>query len=170
MSSESELSASLLTSVFDQFDQMQQQFLDQFQQSALMMFRALGTIHRDQMEELREKLDSLDQITADFKAIQAQMTSTLSPDHNSSVPSTAAATPTEPKTLRTSAENTDGGGQGHSAMENGTEHPNQKRHLLVDQPDDLSMNVHEWMIGRLAALEDERRTRWQKILDLIRGR
>jgi hypothetical protein len=32
------------------------------------------------------------------------------------------------------------------------------------------MNVHEWLIGRIAALEDEQRTRWQKIVDLVKGR
>ena len=79
ISNESELSASLLTLAFDQFEQMQQQFLDQFQQTALMMFRALGSVHRDQMEELREKLDSLQQLGENFKALQAQMANTLPP-------------------------------------------------------------------------------------------
>jgi hypothetical protein len=41
---------------------------------------------------------------------------------------------------------------------------------IVDQPNIPSMNVHEWLIGRIAALEDEQRSRWQKILDLVRGR
>jgi hypothetical protein len=41
---------------------------------------------------------------------------------------------------------------------------------IVEEPNTPSLNVHEWLIGRIAALEDEQRTRWQKILDLVRGR
>ena len=94
ISNEGELSASLLTLAFDQFEQMQQQFLDQFQQTALMMFRALGSMHREQMEELREKLDSLQELGDNFKALQAQMANTPPPSpsapiHEQTVPHTS---------------------------------------------------------------------------------
>jgi hypothetical protein len=42
--------------------------------------------------------------------------------------------------------------------------------LIVDQPGIPGEDVHEWLIGRIAAIEDEQRTRWQKILDMVRGR
>jgi hypothetical protein len=52
----------------------------------------------------------------------------------------------------------------------GTEALREKFRSTVDQPNIPSMNVHEWLIGRIAALEDEQRTRWQKIVDLVKGR
>src|SRR5205823_2881644 len=70
-------SSSLLALILDQFGQMQQEFLDQFQQTTLMMFRALGAMHRDQMEELREKLDSLHQLGENLQAFQAHMTAAV---------------------------------------------------------------------------------------------
>jgi pSer/pThr/pTyr-binding forkhead associated (FHA) protein len=172
ISNESELSASLLTLAFDQFEQMQQQFLDQFQQTALMMFRALGSMHRDQMEELREKLDSLQQLSDDFKALQAQVASTPPPSPSAPVHEQTAQIDPQPRTSSTPAP--DAGGAtptpSNAAEANGTEALREKLRSLVDNPDNQSKNVHEWMIGRLAALDAEQRTRWQKILDMVRGK
>jgi hypothetical protein len=53
---------------------------------------------------------------------------------------------------------------------NSTEPLREKLRALADDPNNQSKNVHEWMIGRLAAIEAEQRTRWQKILDLVRGK
>jgi hypothetical protein len=165
-----EIPESLLNLVFDQFEQMQQQFLDQFQQTALMMFRALGTMHRDQMEELRGKLDSLEQLGENFKALQAQVADTLPP--NSSPPVSEKATPPSPQPApsRTPAPETVGSEGAKSSAENGTATRRERLRAPIDGPNTPSINVHEWMIGRLAALEAEQRSRWQKILDLVRGR
>jgi pSer/pThr/pTyr-binding forkhead associated (FHA) protein len=167
-----ELPESLLNLVFDQFEQMQQQFLDQFQQTALMMFRALGSMHRDQMEELREKLDSLERLGEDFKALQAQVASSLPSDshpaHSVSEESTLSGSQLAPSS--TPAPETIGSDGARSSTENGMEPRRERQRSPVDEPNNPSLNVHEWMIGRLAAIEAEQRTRWQKILDLVRGR
>jgi pSer/pThr/pTyr-binding forkhead associated (FHA) protein len=165
-----EIPESLLNLVFDQFEQMQQQFLDQFQQTALVMFRALGTMHREQMEELRQKLDSLEQVGENFKALQAQVANALPP--NSSPPVSEKVTPasSQPTPSSTPAPETVGSGGGKSAAENGADARRERVRSPVDEPNSPSVNVHEWMIGRLAALEAEQRSRWQKILDLVRGR
>ena len=34
----------------------------------------------------------------------------------------------------------------------------------------INDDIHEWLINRIAAIEDQQRTRWQKILDLVRGK
>ncbi len=170
ISNEGELPASLLTLAFDKFEQMQQQFLDQFQQTALMMFRALGSMHRDQMEELREKLDSLQQLGENFKALQAQMANTSPPGPSAPIHQQTAPTPPQPGTSSPPAPDTSGARPSNASAENGTEPLREKLRSLADDPNNQSMNVHEWMIGRLAALEDEQRTRWQKILDMVRGK
>jgi predicted component of type VI protein secretion system len=181
VSNEGDLPASLLTLAFDQFEQMQQEFLDQFQQTALMMFRALGSMHRDQMEEVREKLDSLQQLSENFKALQAQMANTASPGPSAPIHEQTTPPPVQPGTSSTSAPDTSGSRPSNTPPdsgsrpsntppENGTERLREKLRSLVDDPSNQSKNVHEWMIGRLAALEAEQRTRWQKILDMVRGK
>jgi hypothetical protein len=181
VSSEGELSASMLALVLDQFGQMQQQFLDQFQRTTLMMFRAFSTMHRDQMEELREKLDSLHQLSENLQAFRAQMSTAVAPD--TGLPPLEGIYPAPPESdfVSSSGRNTDGHGPGPSSVaatvretlrpeEDGPEQLRERMRSIVDQPNIPSMNVHEWLIGRIAALEDEQRTRWQKILDLVRGR
>jgi pSer/pThr/pTyr-binding forkhead associated (FHA) protein len=176
-----EISAPLLALVLDQFGQMQQQFLDQFQQTTLMMFRALGTMHRDQMSELREKLDSLHQISENLQAFRSQVTADIPPDSAPAVHEEVKATSRGPVTTDTLGGNAGDVGRGDSAIrtdapeapladENGVDQIRAKVRSIMDQPSNPSLNVHEWLIGRLAALEDEQRTRWQKILDLVRGR
>jgi pSer/pThr/pTyr-binding forkhead associated (FHA) protein len=165
-----ELPESLLNLVFDQFEQMQQQFLDQFQQTALMMFRALGTMHREQMDELREKLDSLEQLGENFKALQAQAADARPPSASPPVSEKATPASSQPAPSGTPAPETVGSAGGKSSAENGTETRRERLRLPTGEPISPSVNVHEWMIGRLAALEAEQRSRWQKILDLVRGR
>jgi hypothetical protein len=178
-----ELSASLLALVLDQFGQMQQQFLDQFQQTTLMLFRALGTMHRDQMDELREKLDSLHQLSENLQALTAQMAATTgSPGSVPPADEGTGATSCAPISVGTATKGKTGGGekdgssvvsmdrQPGSSEEKGMEQLREKARSAVDQPNNPSLNVHEWLIGRLTALEDEQRSRWQKILDLLRGR
>jgi predicted component of type VI protein secretion system len=183
VTSEGELPAPLLALVLDQFGQMQQQFLHQFQQTTMMMFRALGTMHRDQMEELREKLDSLHQIGENLRAFQAEISNTVAPDPGSSAPEREDLPPQKLATAGAPAGDTgdrerrgtppDGttARETHPAGQNGTtEHLRAKIRSITEEPNIPSLNVHEWLIGRIAALEDEQRTRWQKILDIVRGR
>jgi pSer/pThr/pTyr-binding forkhead associated (FHA) protein len=178
---EGELSASMLALVLDQFGQMQQQFLDQFQQTSLMMFRALGTMHRDQMEELREKLDSIHQLSEKIQAFQAQRSASVAPGNGRLPHEGVYPTSPPPEFVSTIGRDKDGDGPGRSAVasmgretlspeEDGAEELRARLRSIVDQPNIPSMNVHEWLIGRIAALEDEQRTRWQKILDLVRGK
>jgi pSer/pThr/pTyr-binding forkhead associated (FHA) protein len=170
ISNEGDLPLSVLTLAFDKFEQMQQQFLDQFQQTALMMFRALGSMHRDQMEELREKLDSLQELGENFKSLQAQMENTSPPGPSAPIHQQPATTLPQPGTSSPPASDTNGARPSNASAENGTEPLREKLRSLAEDPNNQSMNVHEWMMGRLAALEDEQRTRWQKILDMVRGK
>jgi pSer/pThr/pTyr-binding forkhead associated (FHA) protein len=177
IANEGEIPASLLTLAFDQFEQMQQQFLDQFQQTAVMMFRALGTMHREQMDELRDKLDSLQELGDNFKALQAQMANNPPPSPSPPIPEPAPSPlpqpgtpPGTPGAPGTPAPDLGEARPSDPPAGNSTDPLREKLRSLVDDPNGQSMNVHEWMIGRLAALEAEQRTRWQKILDVVRGR
>lgn len=176
---EGELSASLLALVLDQFGEMQQQFLNQFQQTSLMMFRALGSMHHDQMEELGEKLDSLHRLGENLRALQAQASANAASGNGHHPPAGVHPAPPQPSPAGTPGGDPNGNGHGRpsgnghgrpSVAADGTEALREKFRSTVDQPNIPSMNVHEWLIGRIAALEDEQRTRWQKIVDLVKGR
>jgi pSer/pThr/pTyr-binding forkhead associated (FHA) protein len=178
---EGELSASLLALVLDQFGEMQQQFLNQFQQTSLIMFRALGNLHRDQMEEIREKLDSLQRLGEDLRALHVHAEAAAAYSNGHLPPAGAQPDPQQFMPAAAPSGNGHFNGHGHPSVEamfreplapveNGTEQLREKLRSLVDQPNMPSLNVHEWLIGRIAALEDEQRSRWQKIVDLVKGR
>jgi uncharacterized small protein (DUF1192 family) len=70
-----ELTESMLVPLVNQFGVMQQQMFDQFQQSMAMMVQMFGTMHRDQMAVIREELDRLNELTAEFHALKAELAS-----------------------------------------------------------------------------------------------
>jgi pSer/pThr/pTyr-binding forkhead associated (FHA) protein len=181
LSSEGELSATMLALVLDQFGQMQRQFFDQFQQTTLTMFQALGTMHHEQMEELHEKLDSLHRLSEDLQAVQSQGSTDVALGTGRPLLEGVYTNSSGPEFVSSSRRDTSGEGPGcssvaatvresHSPEEEGPEQLRAKMRSIVVPPNLPTMNVHEWLIGRIAALEDEHRTCWQRILDLVRGK
>src|SRR5207245_1978028 len=55
------------------FGQMQQQMFDQFQQAMVMMVQMFRSLHRDQMQLVREELDRLHELTAELQSLQADL-------------------------------------------------------------------------------------------------
>jgi pSer/pThr/pTyr-binding forkhead associated (FHA) protein len=70
---QSELTESVLVPLVNQFGLMQQQMFDQFQQAMAMMVQMFGTMHRDQMEVIREELDQLRELTDEFHALKNEL-------------------------------------------------------------------------------------------------
>src|SRR5262249_23722409 len=119
---------------------------------------------------LREKLDSLQQLGENFKALQAQIANTPQPGSTPLVDKPAARPPHQPGVSSTPVSEAGMAGPSSTSGANDSEPLREKLRSLVDDPNIQSMNVHEWLIGRLTALEAEQRTRWQKILDMVRGK
>jgi pSer/pThr/pTyr-binding forkhead associated (FHA) protein len=69
----SDLTETVLVPLVHQFGMMQQQMLDQFQQAIAMLVQMFGTMHRDQMELIREELDQLRDVTKEFHALKAEL-------------------------------------------------------------------------------------------------
>ncbi|WP_254053922.1 FHA domain-containing protein [Singulisphaera sp. GP187] len=63
---------SIIAYMANQFGQMQQQMLDQFQQAMVTMAQTLGSLHRDQMAQVRDELDQLRQLSQDLLILQSQ--------------------------------------------------------------------------------------------------
>jgi hypothetical protein len=68
-----ELTESVLVPLVNQFSMMQQQMFDQFQQAMGMLVQMFGTMHREQMEVIREELDRLHQLTEELQALKAEL-------------------------------------------------------------------------------------------------
>ena len=68
-----EIRESLLVPLMNQFGQMQQQMLDQFQRAISMIVQMFGTLHRDQMVTIREELDQLRDLTREFHALKLEL-------------------------------------------------------------------------------------------------
>ncbi len=69
-----EVSETQLIPLMNQFGHMQQQMLDQFQQAIATLVQMFGTLHRDQMETIREELDQIRDLTTEFQALKMELT------------------------------------------------------------------------------------------------
>ena len=67
-----ELADSVLIPLVNQFGMMQQQMMDQFQQTVSMLVQMFGSLHRDQMDLIREELDQLRDLTKEFQTIKVE--------------------------------------------------------------------------------------------------
>ena len=73
-----ELADSVLIPLVNQFGMMQQQMMDQFQQTVSMLVQMFGSLHRDQMDLIREELDQLRDLTKEFQTIKVELAASVS--------------------------------------------------------------------------------------------
>jgi pSer/pThr/pTyr-binding forkhead associated (FHA) protein len=156
----------LLLPLVSQFQLMQHQMFEQFQQAIVQMFQMFSALHQDQVGYLREELARLHQVTQELHALQNQLAQHPPP----------AKTPHE-TTL----------GAGSPSRERQAMPPKQPQPAPVQEkpkreaapaggspaPPEVgegSQDIHAWLSQRMAALQQERQGRWQKILDLLTGK
>lgn len=138
-----------------QFEQMQQQMFDQFNQMILSMAQAFGTAHREQMASVREELDQLREITRELQELQARRDAAPPPS------STPATTPAA---------------NGSSADPEGPPLPSPEPASGPAEPPpdhpggEPGVDVHAWINQRINALQAEQQGRWQKLREMVFGR
>jgi pSer/pThr/pTyr-binding forkhead associated (FHA) protein len=200
-----ELTASFLVPLVNQFGMMQQQMLDQFQQTISMLVQMFGTLQRDQMELIRDELDQLRELTKEFHSLKLELStytqagasaplldrptaSRLSgesiaaaggkklragfdgatrPLPTSSNPAPAKASPVtsprarreDPRSSRDAIDSPEPEqvNTASSQPRTGGPNPESERDVMV------------WLHQRVITLQQERETRWQKILKLLPG-
>jgi hypothetical protein len=64
---------SLLLNVVNQFSIMQQQMLDQFQQTTFMMLQMFSAMQKDQFELIRQELDALRELNREIHELQTEL-------------------------------------------------------------------------------------------------
>jgi hypothetical protein len=156
---------------------------DQFHQSMLLMVQTFGALHRDQMGMIRDELNRVREISQELLSLQADLAgqpAALSARRGSPDPAEPAAvspgapvSPATPSLAAPAAGNgsgpevpdspptpAGGGGGAPPAAPAAPASPGRGQ-----TPEDL----HTWLNQRIAAIQQERQGRWQKILNFLRG-
>jgi pSer/pThr/pTyr-binding forkhead associated (FHA) protein len=159
-----------LSMLLHQFSALQQQMFDQFHQALSMMSQLFGSLHRDQMEFIREELNRVEQLTRELNEVKAQLAArpadAAAPraiaDENG--PSEAAAFPPPPLAASPEEEETSARPAGA-----GPDTPNRAM-PLPHSANDGADDIHAWLCRRMGELQEERQGCWQKILSFLTGR
>jgi hypothetical protein len=214
-----EISESLLVPLVNQFGLMQQNMLDQFQQTISMLVSMFGNLQREQLDTIREELDQIHSLTKEFHALKSKLEK-RSGDEASPTPERPAPLPPQGALLgfASAAGESDKRGLGTQTAlrrETAQSQPaptftspalsgveSRGAHLTPDSPGTLPP-VHAssdasapeasgtssaspgaptgeatreadrdtviWLHERMMLLQQERETRWQKILKLLPG-
>jgi pSer/pThr/pTyr-binding forkhead associated (FHA) protein len=147
-----------LVALVEKFGQMQQQMLEQFHQTMMMMIQHMSEHHREQVRQVREEVDRLRQLSEELVELKAQLES----GPPAPPPTPPAAAPLPPPTRR--APN---GQPPTPAGPEATPRP------VATPPPERTASGEDPLVmvtRRIAQIRSEQRSRWQKILDLVRTR
>lgn len=193
LANRAEIADSLLVPLLSELGQMQQQMADQFNQALMMMFQMFSSMHKDQMGLIREELAQIQQLTREQQALQAELAKrpvASSPDVLAppfrvvpavsdtapglveelghipfpgpacEAPAPPGAAPVEPT----------GFVPGAAPRMTGRADEGLGRSPTDDTRNVAEDHVHAMLVQRLAAIQDERQTRWQKLLKSVMGK
>jgi hypothetical protein len=182
---------SVLLPLVNHFNLMQQQMMDQFQQALVQMFQMFSGLHKDQMAYLREEMERQQQITQELRALQAELTKVraAAPDQGQrqapagQVGTNGVAAPVLPPRAALTGDRSEAGSAGKPAPvpEPPVPAPGQARGgpAATGQggvaggsapPGPDGEDVHGWLCQRMAALQQERQSRWRRFLNVLAGK
>ena len=132
-----------------QFGMMQQNMLDQFHQTMMMMFEGFATLHREQAGTIREEFENVRKLSEEIEALRAE-TARLAqaasrPPDRFRPPGFGAMPPLPPR----------------------NQLPGEPSRKVTPPPADPEVDIHAQLCHRLASIESERQNRWQKILGMM---
>ncbi len=137
-----------------QFGMMQQNMLDQFHNTMMMMFEGFAALHREQAASIREEFEHVRKLSDEIESLRTE-TAKL-----------ARESAARPLTTRPPQ------GQGVSSAPpppaNG--HANPRPFIPRPQPartDAEESDIHAQLCAKLSSIETERQNRWQKILGMM---
>jgi pSer/pThr/pTyr-binding forkhead associated (FHA) protein len=178
---------SVLVPLVNQFGMMQQQMFDQFQQAIAMMVQMFGEMHRDQMKVIREELDRLHDLTDELNALRSELANhsgerpevasgsdvaNMTENNSPAVPAaTAFKLPPLPGTQAPSPvqSNPPPATSSPGTLGGASPAPQQVKRSGTIPPGDTDRDTVIWLHQRIMALQNERTSRWQRILKLLPG-
>jgi len=141
---------SALLPILQQFGSMQQLMMDQFQQSMMTMMQMFTHMHHEQLGLIRQEMANLQRLTQELQQAQKELTLLPGPTRPEPRPIPEIGTP-------------------RVQVPGGTLAP-QPVPAEPALPRGGSPNVHGWLSQRIANLEQERQTVWQRMLSSVLGR
>jgi pSer/pThr/pTyr-binding forkhead associated (FHA) protein len=152
-----------LVPVMNQFAAMQEQMADQFRQTLMMMFQMFSALHKDQMAFFQQEMDRVQELTGELHLLRIEASKhapSAAPPASPPPQATAQARPafSGPSTPLPSAPRPS---PGTSAKDSTTT-------AGVSAP--AGQDIHVWLCQRMAAVQEERQNRWQKLLALLSGK
>lgn len=159
------ISESVLVPLVNQFGIMQQQMLDQFQNAMAMLVEMFGSLQREQMDLIRRELDQLREVTREFQELKLELAA-LSRDRDraAAAPSVAATQAAPPPPISQPLEERPGVDEIAASTRQSEEKPT--RRPTAERGSDEG-DVMLWLNQRIATLQEERESRWRKILKLL---
>ena len=151
------LDASLLGPVVHQLGVMQQQMFDQFHQAMMTMVQMFGALHRDQMGLIHDELDRLHALTQELQSLREELAG-----QPPAAPASAGPTPRETPAAEQVA-------AAPVPAARGRADPTPGDAAAVPGRQEGG-NIHVWLSQRIAALEQERQSRWQKVMSFVLGK
>jgi predicted component of type VI protein secretion system len=188
-------SAAVLVPLMNQFGMMQQQMMDQFQNAMGMLVEMFGTLQREQMDLIRQELDQLREVTREFQDLKTELAA-FTREREAAAAAPSAPLPADPAAPATPAEPTaadlpappvveapqpapspspttipgpvPGPGTGSARTQ---ARPRRERPAKPAEGGEANADadVMLWLNQRIATLQEERESRWQKILKLLPG-
>lgn len=158
----SEGSEAFLMPLVSQFAQMQQEMFDQFQQGLQMVVQMFGNLHREQMVHIHGELDRLHQLTAELNSLKAELNKHPPPASPSRVPYPSPPGPAPGAARSPSPQSEDVPPQAAPAgpAVNGGK-------TGAATSGQSAEEIHLWLSKRIAAVQQERQNRWQKIVSFL---
>ena len=167
--SQAEFIQTLMQPMVQQFGLMQQQMFEQFHQAMMGMFQTFGAAYREQMIDLREELDEVRRITHELQTLQAEA-SIRSEVQSAPAAKTQILPPGPPSDGRTNESIAPLPTTIEPVAPTLAFNPERSTARVVDappsprQPTRTNAGVHQVLTDRIAALQTDRQSRWQKIL------
>jgi hypothetical protein len=161
----------LVLPLLNQFSWMQQQMFDQFQQALMQMFKVFGTLHRDQAEALRTELDRQQQLTRELREIQAELSR-----HPAAAPGRPdrlelADRPAPPPPAPARADQPQPRPPAYTAAPAPAAAARHEQPIpAANDVGQTGQDVHTWLCERMAALQQERQSGWQRMLSFLTGK
>jgi hypothetical protein len=147
---------SVVLALANQFAAMQQNMFDQMTQALLIMGQMFGRMQDNQMQLIREELDQLREVTQDLQGLQAKLVERQCHEEEiDSVEHSLARNGTRPVTPQAFFPRRASPPNGSTATSPG---PASK---LPEE------DVHAELCERIAALQEERQSRWQRIFNFL---
>jgi hypothetical protein len=131
-----------------------------------MMFRMFTDMHQDQMSLIREEMDQLHQLTREQQTIQAALLGSTGTNHDRptlrlvAAETTPTPTPEDPGRSGTLAQ------PPPQPAEPSPDPRPRPRPTGTADPD----QIHADLVNRLAAIQEERQGRWQRLVESLTGR